>query len=241
MSDCLRVDCNEAGFTEENVKSICRAGRSTKVSKGYIGEKGLGFKSAFKVAEIVRISSGPYSFYFDRNTELGIITPIIAPFPEAHLLPKYTQFLLEIPNEAKQQELEKALDTLPTTVLIFLRRLRQLKVVFKDGSHRHMFCQFDVLRGIRTLVTERAWPSGSSSRSSIDHVVVRHTVNNLPKETKRKGIVESEVVLAFPISKEGEPLGTTQATHAYLPISDYGLKVVCHLVQVLQLTVSLSS
>lgn len=49
----LWVGCNEAGFSEDNVRSICRIASSTKNvennRKGYIGEKGIGFKSVFKV------------------------------------------------------------------------------------------------------------------------------------------------------------------------------------------------
>ena len=43
---------NEDGFKYENVESICTVGESTKKKykqMGYIGEKGLGFKSVFQV------------------------------------------------------------------------------------------------------------------------------------------------------------------------------------------------
>ncbi|MCJ1319566.1 hypothetical protein MMC15_004902 [Xylographa vitiligo] len=62
----LRVDCNEKGFSEANVKAICSIGQSTTPVKGCIGEKGIGFKSCWKFAKTVAISSGPYSFKFDR-------------------------------------------------------------------------------------------------------------------------------------------------------------------------------
>jgi hypothetical protein len=46
----LVVECNEVGFTGENVRSICRINDSTKtgdkgVTDGYIGEKGIGKRS----------------------------------------------------------------------------------------------------------------------------------------------------------------------------------------------------
>jgi hypothetical protein len=42
------TECNEVGFSEENVRALCRAGRSSK-SPGLeqTGEKGIGFKLVF--------------------------------------------------------------------------------------------------------------------------------------------------------------------------------------------------
>ncbi|KAK4647378.1 uncharacterized protein QC761_0000340 [Podospora bellae-mahoneyi] len=73
------------GFKKKNVRAICSAAESSKnvlPQKAYagerrlIGEKGLRFKSVFKVASSVWIRSGHYSFRFDRDGELGRIRPI---------------------------------------------------------------------------------------------------------------------------------------------------------------------
>lgn len=50
--DVLRFEFNEVGFTKENVTAICKVNDSTKPRNregGYIGHKGIGFKSLFKV------------------------------------------------------------------------------------------------------------------------------------------------------------------------------------------------
>jgi HSP90 family molecular chaperone len=74
----LRIDCNEVGFTADNVEAICAINRSTKSAKKtageYIGEKGIGFKSVFKAADVVWISSR--EFKFDQSKFLGMVTPI---------------------------------------------------------------------------------------------------------------------------------------------------------------------
>ncbi|KAK0642855.1 histidine kinase-like ATPase, partial [Cercophora newfieldiana] len=63
--DKIVVECNEDGFTEANIRAICNVGKSSKMgAQGYIGEKGIGFKSVFKVAWKVWIQSGPFSFCF---------------------------------------------------------------------------------------------------------------------------------------------------------------------------------
>jgi len=48
-SDWLIVQNGETGFKEENVWTLCKIGGSTKTNKslGYIGEKGIGFKSVY--------------------------------------------------------------------------------------------------------------------------------------------------------------------------------------------------
>ena len=73
----LWVGINELGFTEANVRAICRIAASTKKvennRKGYIGEKGIGFKSVFEVADGVWVKSGAMCFKFDKSKPLGMI------------------------------------------------------------------------------------------------------------------------------------------------------------------------
>lgn len=42
---------NEQGFSAKNMRALCDVGNSTKKgsSTGYIGKKGIGFKSVFRV------------------------------------------------------------------------------------------------------------------------------------------------------------------------------------------------
>ena len=79
----LWVGINELGFTEANVRAICRIAASTKKvennRKGYIGEKGIGFKSVFKVADVVWVKSGALSFKFDKSKPLGMIGTLCDP------------------------------------------------------------------------------------------------------------------------------------------------------------------
>jgi len=72
----VKIECNENGFEEENIRALCDTGRSSKgLGTGYIGEKGIGFKSVFKVAKRAHIRSPPYFFQLDQDRELGMITP----------------------------------------------------------------------------------------------------------------------------------------------------------------------
>lgn len=67
-TDHLTVDSNEDGFTENDVRAICSIHQSSKKQTGgYIGHKGIGFTSVFKVAYKVSIQSGPFCFYFEHH------------------------------------------------------------------------------------------------------------------------------------------------------------------------------
>ena len=61
----LWFGCNERGFSEANLRALCTVDESTKkvqgTSKEYTGEKGIGFKSVFRVADVVWIKSGALS------------------------------------------------------------------------------------------------------------------------------------------------------------------------------------
>ena len=54
---------NELGFTAENIRALCDVGNSTKKGSnaGYIGQKGIGFKSVFQVS-----MDGFYSILIDQ-------------------------------------------------------------------------------------------------------------------------------------------------------------------------------
>ena len=69
------ITCNEVDFTEANVRVLCRIGQSTKSAQGYLGEKGIGFESIFKVANAVEISSPPFAFGLKKSAELSRISP----------------------------------------------------------------------------------------------------------------------------------------------------------------------
>jgi hypothetical protein len=58
----LRIDCNELGFNRKNVESLCSIGQSSK-NHGHqknmsIGQKSIGSKSVFRVADVAHICSG---------------------------------------------------------------------------------------------------------------------------------------------------------------------------------------
>ena len=69
---------NEVGFSEKNIRAICDVGKSTKGAHrfGYIGQKGIGFKSVFRVTDTPEIHSNGFHIGFDASTDpIGFILP----------------------------------------------------------------------------------------------------------------------------------------------------------------------
>ncbi len=69
---------NEVGFVEKNVRAICDVGRSTKSASrsGYIGQKGIGFKSVFRITNTPAIHSNGFHIRFDASSDpIGFILP----------------------------------------------------------------------------------------------------------------------------------------------------------------------
>jgi hypothetical protein len=219
----LRIDCNEIGFTAANVEAICGISQSTKVGASrshFTGEKGIGFKSVFGVADVVWISSRGYSFKLDRTKRLGMITPAWAKFP-ADPIPGFTSFYLQIRAECDGY-LTNRLRSLDSRLLIFLRRLRQMNLrVIHDG-------QIWAKKLSRTDKDEDGYVLTSLQDDDMcrQYIVFKHRIGHLPFEKRRLGCSESEIALAFPaIDHTQNPQLDSQKVYAFLPIRDFGFKV----------------
>ncbi|KAH9037560.1 hypothetical protein EDB84DRAFT_1480937 [Lactarius hengduanensis] len=229
IEDTLVVfECNERGFLADNVKAICDIGQSTKTrenaTRGFIGEKGIGFKSVFTVADEVHISSGPYSFYFDRTAQLGMITPVWgSDYPPR---PGWTTFHLRLAPTENGTDLSAQLNGLRPTLLLFLRQLRVLNVTVPGATRR----------GASALQMRRKDGPGDDlvSLERIDngeskvekYVLVRHLAQTPAQEPGREGVEQSEIMLAFPVTETGEPVIERQEVHAFLPLRCYGFNFI---------------
>ncbi|KAK3004441.1 hypothetical protein RJ639_020203 [Escallonia herrerae] len=70
---------NELGFSAENIRALCDVGNSTKKGStaGYIGKKGIGFKS---VSDAPEIHSNGFHIKFDISEgEIGFVLPTVVP------------------------------------------------------------------------------------------------------------------------------------------------------------------
>ncbi|KAL2128696.1 hypothetical protein VTI74DRAFT_8833 [Chaetomium olivicolor] len=240
----FRTDCNEVGFTLSQIDALAGLGKSTKKvdrrsgQKGYIGEKGIGFKSVFKVTDVVHVVSGNYQFKLDRNQPIGMVLPILSPFPRADLVPHHTQFLLEVKHRNDYLEIERELEEVKPELLVFLRKLKRLVLSFPGNGNSSIFERSvnvsdqdfgdDVETITLSVSTGGVDPSHILATMRKKYIVYRHEVRNLHPDPRREGISRSEVTLAFPVADCDTPIIESQKTFAFLPIDDFGFKFLIH-------------
>jgi hypothetical protein len=223
-SGSILVQNNEVGFNEKNVRAICDVGESTKKEKkirGYIGEKGIGFKSVFRVSDDPSILSNGFSFAFkhrDPKDKLGFVVPHwVNEIPDS-FNPMLTNICLPLREEAKEV-LSKINDIRPTLILF----LRMLKVIEID----------DRIKGITSQV-ERFDKDGIVELHHTREKEFWKLVKSMPlktpediEEEKRRSVEESEITLGFPLDSElTANTSSEQDAFAFLPIKPYGFKFV---------------
>ena len=228
----LRIDCNEVGLTEANVEALCAVSRSTKSSKTrhgeHIGEKGIGFKSVFKAADVVWISSRDFTFKFDRvKSALGMVTPVWADFPEA-IEAGCTSMYLQLSRDCDEQDLVRELMDFDPNLLIFLRRVEEinLRIVRPQIDHKQQEWQ-KTMRKTEETQHGKTVVMILDGKHKLQYLIRSHVVSGLPPERKRPNWSETKILLGFPVLdlSQGHPQLPLQNVYSFLPIRNYGLKV----------------
>ncbi|KAF4973514.1 hypothetical protein FSARC_211 [Fusarium sarcochroum] len=240
--DKLVVECNEDGFTEENLRAICDIGRSSKQgAQGFIGEKGIGFKSVFMAAYRVHIQSGFYSFAFEhhpKDSGIGMIRPMWQD-PVEELPPHLTRITLylhtknDVENPARQRDnIRRQLRELNGDVLLFMRHLKKVRIVI-DEKKRQTSTTFtkNEANQDRTTILKAVKEGHRLRTSSVDYFIAKRRVCNLSKnenrtyseyEEQQKAYSTADVVLAFPLSPNSVPTIKSQKVFAFLPVKTAG-------------------
>jgi hypothetical protein len=232
----VKIECNELGFSRENVKALCRTARSSKPpGQGYTGEKGIGFKSLFKLANRVHIRSEPYYFQLDQTRDLGMITPqwdedFFDDYAEEHQTTIVLDHICNGPRKFSSA-LQKDVDGIDPALLIFLRRIERLHLTLFQSSS-------DVKPAFRKRFRRVRWTSTSGIVSLEDedaktmyHFYKQHfTAKFNGVESRRPNVTETDVVLAFPTTERSGSYIPLIRDHnfafAWLPLVDLGFKVL---------------
>ncbi|XP_045819973.1 uncharacterized protein LOC123913312 [Trifolium pratense] len=141
----LLIFNNGKGFSPKNIDSVCGVGRSTKKgnrSSGYIGEKGIGFKSVFLVTAQPYIFSNGYQIRFNErpcpHCSIGYIVPewveekpTLTDIKNIYGIGKdslpTTTIVLPLKPE-KVESVKQQLSSIHPEVLLFLNKMRHLSV-----------------------------------------------------------------------------------------------------------------
>ncbi|KAK7736974.1 hypothetical protein SLS53_006729 [Cytospora paraplurivora] len=240
------LECNEDGFTTANLSAICSVGKSSKIgAQGYIGEKGIGFKSVFMAAWKVHVQSGAFSFSFTHRqgeSGMGMISPVWEETREelASPLTRITLHLHETGDEnslAKTREtINEQFEQLEETILLFMKNLKVINVSFHgDGENITSSASYSIERPrLNYAVLKRSTTGDARMKEDFKyfHVTIHQATNLVRNENRTyseteestRAYSESQVVLAFPLSEMDIPIIKPQDIFVFLPVRPVGFK-----------------
>jgi len=220
----LLIENNEVGFTPKNVNAICNAGKegSTKTGRdGYIGEKGIGFKSVFRISSIPHIFSNGYAFNLPEHDEpsgFGYIYPrLVDTIPNDFDLSSTTIVLPLNKKEYGFEKIEETLRDIKPEVILFLSKLKKLEVIV-DEHYDLTICKDDSQYPLVKIYKEKHDISSDSKLRQEEKYLVHTESFNRPeglKTEERKDIYERQVTVALPLTPDSKSAGQI---FAYLPV-----------------------
>jgi hypothetical protein len=223
-NDSILVQNNEKGFVEDNVKALCGVGNSTKNKnkdyKGYTGEKGIGFKSVFRVSDEPHIFSNGFQFKFkkeDKEYGVGYIVPYWLDTISPPIDDRLTNILL--PLNCKTKERLSKFSEIKPELLLFLRRLSKIEIHNNVEDLSRFYSKNGKNGNINISCKET---TDYFKLTSIPPLNVPETI-----QEEERDIRKTDLVLAFPINEKGFPLvDSKQQVFAFLPIGSYGFKFI---------------
>ncbi|KAK3086464.1 hypothetical protein FSP39_018803 [Pinctada imbricata] len=229
-NDGVIVLNNEKGFEEKNVRALCDVGRSTKGKHkaGYIGQKGIGFKSVFRVTDSPEVHSHGYHINFDVKSG-----------PTGYILPHWiedrwnveegwtTKIVLPLKEEMRVQlrSLAARFNDIHPSLLLFLHRLQQITVENQVESSVQAMRKRNLGKGVVEI---------SHNDGKDRWLVVKKMLDASQISLQAKSGVEvesTEIALAFPLRPSGQKSLTSylppkQPVFAFLPLRTYGFRFI---------------
>ena len=153
--DWLAFRNNKEGFEEDNVIALCNIGASTKEAvaalAGYIGQKGIGFKSVFKVSQRPRVHSAPITSMSTPRVQPQTASPISfrTPLPPPPGWDPHRGATIVLTFKKKPADAEGGGDgdggggifdlvrDIESPLLLFLNRLRRIEVLDASEAVPH--------------------------------------------------------------------------------------------------------
>ena len=216
----LIIENNEIGFNHDNVSAICAVGKTTKKKEqGYIGEKGIGFKSVFRVTENPHIFSRGYNFCLpesDEETEFGYIVPRWINSPPEGLDLSKTHIILPLTKQNfGYEEIEKMLQDIEPEIILFLSMLQEIHIKTDTGD------DFTILKDDSAMPEVQIVAEGKKQGivfSNSDDFLICTGRFDKPADIhqeKREQIKNRYVTIGFPLDEKSTAVGKI---FAYLPV-----------------------
>ena len=218
----LIIQNNEIGFNRDNVDAICAVGATTKVKgQGYIGEKGIGFKSVFRVTGNPYIFSNGYHFCLpesDGETGLGYIVPQwVDTIPEGLDLSETHIILPLTKKNFGYEEIEKMLQDIEPEVILFLSTLQEIQIKTDTGDDFTILKDDSDMPEVQIVVEGKKQGGDFSNSDGFLVCTERYDKPINIHHEKREGIENREVMIGFPLDENSTAVGKI---FAYLPVKD---------------------
>ncbi|KAJ4116124.1 hypothetical protein NW768_011096 [Fusarium equiseti] len=225
-ADHLNLYCNEKGFTEDHVRAICGVGKSTKIhSASSTGEKGIGFKSVFRIAEAVVITSGDWKFRLAKNSPFKpepLDTDVHGPVG--------TGMRFSIRPDRKV-DVQLAVEKFDPTTMLCLRKLRRICITSNGGVSRNIEKKEGPgdrnVSHITLLENEEATHHYKVLKFPAQLTARRPRANHRLESSGLETDSSTTIALAFPVTPDfGQLLISCENERVYacLPIKSIGLK-----------------
>ncbi|CAL2227485.1 unnamed protein product [Prunus armeniaca] len=230
---------NERGFSAQNIRALCDVGNSTKKGSkaGYIGQKGIGFKSVFRVTDAPEIHSNGFHIKFDISEgQIGLILPTVVPPRSIHLFSSLASsdndkadwncwntcivlpFRSILSDRTVMKSVINMFSDLHPSLLLFLHRLQCIK--FRNLLD-------DTLTVMRKDIVGDGIVKISHGKEKMTWFVVSQ---KLQADFIRGDVQTTEISIAFTLkeSDNGDysPDIAPQPVFAFLPLRTYGLKFI---------------
>ncbi|KAL8491297.1 hypothetical protein ACS0TY_023070 [Phlomoides rotata] len=229
---------NEQGFSSNNIRALCDVGNSTKkgLNAGYIGKKGIGFKSVFRVTDAPEIHSNGFHIKFDiTEGQIGFVLPTVVPPCDIDL---YTS-LASANADQVDQNYWKTCIVLPfrsnfleghamSNILFMFSDLHPSLLLF---LHRLECIKFrNLLDDSFTVMRKKVLGDGI-----VEVALGNQTMTWFVKSMKlkadiiRSDVETTEITVAFTLKKTDEgysPVLNQQPVFSFLPLRTYGLKFI---------------
>ncbi|KAL3003470.1 hypothetical protein AAZX31_08G108800 [Glycine max] len=229
---------NERGFSAQNMRALCDVGNSTKKGStaGYIGKKGIGFKSVFRVTDAPEIHSNGFHVKFDISEgQIGFVLPTVVPPCDIGVLrrmastdtelcddnPWNTCILLPFRSHLSEgmamNSVLSMFSDLHPSLLLFLHRLKCIKLR-------------NLLNDTLTVMKKEISGDGIIKVSHGKEKIVWFVVSQkLQTNSIRFDVQTTEISMAFTLQESDNgyiPCSDQQPVFAFLPLRTYGLKFI---------------
>jgi hypothetical protein len=242
LENTIRIFNDGLPFSEEDVKSICKVGRSSKTPKDCIGYLGVGFKSAFLISECPEIYSGGFRFKFDKDVwddpfhTPWQVMPLWIENPSIEFSGKYNTvfnlYLKELKLLEKLKEEVKP-DHLSDRILLFLRNVEKIEIIDHTQNLKRK-----IIKSMSSKTSGYEIYQIQEYEDDIlknqDHWLIFRSIGTVPEDVKedfvtkewdRENIEKREVLAAFKLDEENnltkEEKGTAHiGVFSFLPLKE---------------------